>query len=1434
MAKILLSILFMLLPAVVFSQQRSESDALAIAQEFWGNNVSSSKLRAVSQSKMRKSIAKRLAKVVDGSSSKSSFYVVNDEENNRFVIVSSDERLYKILGYSDNGTFNPETTPEGLLEMMNEYDGQYNAIYNDLDSLSEPAKTEQHPVVLPLIASKWNQNAPYNNECPKNIKSYYGSNCVTGCVATAMAQIMNYWKYPECGKGSNTYTSSTQQIYQSMDFSSVHIDWNNILDDYNGDASDIQKSEVAKLMHAVGVSVSMDYGSSSGAYSKDAAYALIHFWDYNPNVAYKSKWEHNNDEWKRLIVDELTAGHPIYYAGGGLGGGHAFILDGCNDEGLFHFNFGWSNKCDGYYALEAISTSNGNFTPGQEMICYITPQEYGPKNRTFYSYSGLNLNSINVGGKDYLIQSVRYEEGIKTVNIDVTDKLTFYGKIGIGLFDKDFQFIKSLSQKEVEIENYSYGRISDWITFDAQTFSEGKQYYIACYVYSEEIGYTIVETNKHEEDFHLVTIQNGEITFEPMKLMGDQEPVVNEVVTGLYNVSAMNATGETENWQIQMWQDDSDLTKYWIANLDLKAKINGYGYNDGWNKVYGYINETGNKLSIPVGQTIGKNLMLHNYSGGDAIDVYLAASNKTMNIESAWGCQEVDYGSENATAKEFSRYEGGYFVFTNEKEDEPVDVEVSSPLISLSSTHILSLSCNTDGAMLYYSLDGTQPSASSIAYNAPIEIMGNCTIKAIAMMDGKYSGISSYTISDFVCEAPVISQLLNSNSVTLSSGTIDVNIYYTIDGRTPTKNSTLYTSAFDIEKSCIVNAIAIKEGYKDSPVATQSVIYYPGENPVPRPNEIIITENVAGQLASHVSDADKSSATRWSISGEINGTDIAFLRQVFAIGKITDLDLSNAVIVSGGEPYYKTSYSEYYTENNVVGTNMFEGAKSLVSLSLPSTTFKINSYAIEGCEKLASITIPNYCKELGNSVIWNCRNLSSIQIGKSLASFGSSNCVLCPKLRTITVDTDNENFVSIDGVLYSKSIDTIYKYPSAKDGTDYFLPSTVKVIGAYAFFDSELEQVTLPVGLETIDTSAFDGCKKLRTIELPQSLKELGIYAFDGCVTLSCVIIPDLIKEIKSGTFGYCVNLRNVHIGASIENINGFAFTGSTSLQTFTVSENNSNYSAKGGILYSKNQTVLVRCPLALYADEIILDDAIVTIKSNAFEGCKYIKKFKLPEGLKEIGSNAFSSCTMEAIVIPNSVEKIEMYAFDGCSNLKDFTIPSALKEVPSSMLSFCDSLEYIYIPQGVVSIKSNAFTYAKKLYTIECCIDSVNISNLNVEIDYNGDYTSFNGIKDDCTWHVPEGCVDAYKSQPWWVSTWNIIDDLPTSIESTLADENGLTIKINNGRLTLSSNKETNVAVYNVTGSLVKKVILAPNTPNTLDIEAGIYIINGKKYMTR
>lgn len=1441
MNKKLIALALALIPMLGFSQHRSENDAINVAQEFWGNNVNRTNLKAVSQNTIAKAKARVSAKDAKApSSSKQSFYVINDDEHNRFVIVSSDDRLLKILGYSDNGVFNPETAPYGLLDMLNEYDGQYANVYAHLGKITkDQQKATTNTVVQPLINSKWNQSLPYNLQCPKDIKSTEGENCVTGCVATAMAQVMNFYKYPNSGTGSHTYTSSTLNINQSMDFSSIHFDWGNMLDEYDDNATETQKTAVATLMHAAGVSVSMDYADVSGAYAIDMAYALSHFWKYNTNIAYKKKQFYSDDVWNQIITEELNAGHPILYAGSGGAGGHQFILDGCDQDGMYHFNFGWSGLGDGYYSLDILNPiyklydyelSLGDFSSRQEMVCYVSPNEYGQKNGEFYTYSNLDLSKEKIGSNKFIGVTV-FNYGKNTSNT-INPNADIVGEIGIGIFDKDFNFLKSLAKSETNTIK-TVESLFNYINFDTATFTEGKQYYIAVYAHSDAIGYSIVRTDKGLEDYYLATVKDGYITFEPMKQMGTSTPTKNEVLTGLYNATATCADGSSIDWQINMWQDESDASKYWIADFDPIAKAKGYSYSNGWNKVYGYVNENGNKLSIPVDQAIASNILLRNYSGGNTLTLYLSAKNKTMSIESVWGCEEVKYDSDNTTAKEFSRFNGGRFEYTTEKIDDP-DTYISSPFISVSENHILTITCKTDEATIYYTIDGTQPSSSSILYSTPIEIKGNCTIKAVAIKNGKSSDVSTFTISDFICLTPSISQELNSNIVSIKSETDGAKIYYTLDNTTPTNNSILYTKEFEISKSCIVKAIAVKDTYNDSPVATQSVIFYQDDSQKPETGEIKVSGNVAGELSSRISDSDKLSATRWSISGEINGTDIAFIREAFEIGKITDLDLGDAIIVGGGEPYYKSSYLEYSTENNVVGKKMFSEAKSLISLVLPSTTLLIDSYALENCDNLATITIPDICKVVESSAINFCKNLTSIQIGKSLEKFEPMNGNYCPMLKSIDVDANNSHFTSVDGILYSKNKDVIYKYPSGKMDASFEIPATVKVINNYAFSNVLFDNVILPNGLETIGNGAFDACRNLQSIDMPQTVCNIGMFAFQSCAKLSEVKIPDNVQELKSFAFAYCVSLRNCHIGASVSKIDGSTFVESTLLQSFTVDEANKNFATKGGILYSKDFKTLVRCPLALYLDEIILNDDIEVIGSYAFDRCKNIKKIKLPRGLKEIGSSAFNYCSMEAIAVPGSVDKIGMFAFQNCKNLKNFVIPTSTSSVPTFMLAYCDSLEYINIHKDVTHIDSYAFACANKLRTIECWIS--NISELDVAKGYLGEYTSFKEINSDCTWHVPEGCADAYKAQPWWVSTWNIIDDLKESTNGIdiVASDSDLKLMPGEHTIDIVSSSNMTVNIYNLQGHLVYTCHVKAGNRTTVDLPSGIYIINRKKICIR
>lgn len=1431
MRKYIFLIAAMWLPFITFAQNRSESSAISIAQSFWGS--SQAKLNAVPQNVINRAKARVSAKSLPHASSVG-YYIVNDESNNRFVIVSADERMHTILGYSDNGIFDAESAPIGLLDMMSEYDDQFMNLSANLGEIQASLnKTSNYrSAIPPLTTSKWDQSSPYNDECPSDVSSSKGENCASGCVATAMAQVMYYYKYPVCGQGSNTYTSDDRHIYQSMDFSSVYPDWSNMSDIYDDSTTPSQKEAVAKLMHACGVSVSMDYASSSGAYALDLAYALSHFWKYSPSISYKKKQYYSDVEWEKIIYNELSEGHPILYAGSGSSGGHQFILDGFDGEGMYHFNFGWSGYGDGYYSLSILAPTYdilgfpfplGDYTSGQEMVCYIYPDSNGVAKSEFCSKEGLRLSKATVGDSKLISGLIYNLSSISSLNIPSAPK--FEGKLGVGLFDKDFNFVKSLADKNISLGGGNGTTFYGTIRFDASEFSNGKSYYIAYYAYSPETGYSIVKTDRGLEDYYLATVNGDNIIFESMKEMDQDIPIVNNIITGLYN-GMTTINDESISWQINLWQDNQDSDKFWISNFDPLVKKQGYSYDIGWNKVYGYADAQGNKIEIPINQIVGPNLLLRNYSGGENITIYISDKDKTMSIDDIWGSVEQNNSSDNSSVTEFSKFSGTKFEYTTIKEDGE-EQKVPTPVISVSTEHILTINCKDKDAKIYYTLNGAEPSTSRDLFTSPIELTENCTIKAIAIKNDINSDISSYTVSDFVCATPEITQENGSNCIKISCATSNAKIYYTLDNSTPDSKSSVYTKEFEISYSTIVKAIAIRDNYKQSSIASKSVIYFPEDSPEPGKDEVVVVVNTAGELSSLVSDSDKSSATRWVISGKLNGTDIKYIRSVFENEKITDLDLSNAIIVSGGESYFKIASTDYITEDYTVGQYMFANAKSLISLILPKTTKLVESYSIQNCAQLASIEIPNLCETVEDNAISSCNLLTTIHIGKDVKYFGSRNGNLCKALSQITVDSQNEYFVSVDGVLYDIDLTKLYKYPTAKADAEYDVPSTVVIIGEYAFSGAKVENVSLPVGLNEIQTGAFDNCRTLKTMVIPDNVHMIGMFAFQNCGSLTTITIPDYVEELKSFCFGYCSNLRECHLGSSVKDIDGAAFTGAVSLQSFGISEINPNFSVNDGILFSKDMSKLIRCPLAYYSEELFLNDDIETIESNAFASCTNIAKFKLPESLKEIGSSAFDKCRMEVIKIPNSVEKIGMFAFQDCDNLKSFAIPEGLFGIPTFMLSGCDALSYLYIPKGVRTIDSYAFSRCKNLTTIESWIED--FSDVNVAIGYNGDYTQYNGIAEDCTWHVPYGCVEEYKSQPWWIPTWRVIDDMYSGIGSITQDE-GLKISAANGSLIIESGINTVVNIFDIKGSLIKRLIINSGITETVNLPTGIYVLNGKK----
>lgn len=227
--------------------------------------------------------------------------------------------------------------------------------------------------VEPLLKTKWSQRAPYNNLVISNL----GENYPTGCVATAMAQIMNYWQHPtQRTINIPAYTTGRLRISIPAITGTTAYDWNNMKNTTAEYITTMQKNAVAKLMYECGVAVKMDYTpSGSGAYNTQALSALPSYFGYDNSIDIRRRQNISDVNWENLLRSELDAGRPIYYTGDDLQGGHAFVCDGYNCDGKFYFNWGWGSSGDGYFATSALNVSGYAFNNRQEIIINIKPNQ---------------------------------------------------------------------------------------------------------------------------------------------------------------------------------------------------------------------------------------------------------------------------------------------------------------------------------------------------------------------------------------------------------------------------------------------------------------------------------------------------------------------------------------------------------------------------------------------------------------------------------------------------------------------------------------------------------------------------------------------------------------------------------------------------------------------------------------------------------------------------------------------------------------------------------------------------------------------------------------------------------------------------------------------------------------------------------------------------
>ena len=332
------------------AKQIGPQQALEIARQF---STTDTKLKSMSASPAQMKVvytAKPEGSPAD-SDDNGLLYVVSSGDNAGYVMVAGDDVVSNpVLGYSTGGEFDYGTAPDNLKWWIGEYARMIEYAAEHGMAVAETPKFDTS--LDPMIKTHWNQDYPYNNLCPWLSEDMQG---YTGCVATAMAQVMKYHRWPERGTGSHTYTDPYCGQTLSANFGETTYRWDLMPNDYDGSWTDEQIEAVATLMAHCGVAVEMMYQpDGSGAYSQDLPAALVNYFGYAKDVIYLERDYYTQNEWIGMVKDELDAGRPLYYSGASSSSGHAFVLDGYNTEGYFHVNWGWGAYLDGYFLIATL------------------------------------------------------------------------------------------------------------------------------------------------------------------------------------------------------------------------------------------------------------------------------------------------------------------------------------------------------------------------------------------------------------------------------------------------------------------------------------------------------------------------------------------------------------------------------------------------------------------------------------------------------------------------------------------------------------------------------------------------------------------------------------------------------------------------------------------------------------------------------------------------------------------------------------------------------------------------------------------------------------------------------------------------------------------------------------------------------------------------
>lgn len=640
MKKIFTSSFFMLMASSLLAQTVSVNDAQKIAEKFL--NRSGVATRADVPLKYTYTSAQ---------GDETYYHVFNQGDGQGFIIIGGDAAAREVLGYSDKGSFDYDNMPASMRWWLSQYDNEISQAIREVKesqgSLKKEVQTRaSRSNISPMLTTQWDQVAPFNSQIPTyQLDGLTGDDALaTGCVATAGAQLMKYYNWPDSGVGSKTMGRTINGHTFGADFQNTVYDWSSMTntyayDSYTGSASDVA---VGTLMYHIGVAIDMTYGQirtggSSGS-TKTLAVRLADTFKYDKGLSHEQREFYTDDQWEDLIYTELSEGRPVIYGGETSNHeGHAFVCDGYQD-GRWHINWGWSGHSDGFFLLTATAyekalapedtgaggaAANSSYSCGQEAIIGVKPD-----------YSGISVNKKTIYmSESFTMEKASFDSNERTYidglmwNGGLTKETFHFGVMLVNIADNS-DVVTASANNTLEIDvnqgsGYVYFNIPSGVTAGAT--------YRVYPLYQDENG--TMQVVKTAPGFTFPTISIS----APGGIALEKNVVVNN--SGYPSITDLNISFSIKNYspytqtkEIVLWvfpaEGGSNVDYFYIGDVTLASgeeKAFAVGYYD---LAMMALSSGGNYIISLMNYTDGE------YISGD-IELNVGSYNSLDEIESA-------------------------------------------------------------------------------------------------------------------------------------------------------------------------------------------------------------------------------------------------------------------------------------------------------------------------------------------------------------------------------------------------------------------------------------------------------------------------------------------------------------------------------------------------------------------------------------------------------------------------------------------------------------------------------------------------------------------------------------------------------------------------------------------------------------------------------